>query len=366
MRVGLTRLDRYLMREMIAPLLFGVGTFTSLFVSGDLLQLANLVVEVGAPVLPAFKVFILKLPQTIVWTLPMSVLLATLLSLSRLSANSEVVAMRAGGVSLLRIAAPIFGLSLLISTLGFGVGETIVPLANARAHVTMVEEVRGGQLPTVTRHVVLKGERGGTLDWLLYANRYDSRTSTFYKATLVYMNENQPVETAFADRIVWERDRWVMQNGIAYHYSPSGEVVVAEYPSHTRPVNLGQSPKQVSRLQKDPEEMGLGELQRQIDVLRSQGADVRVLEVKKYLKYSIPAASFFFALLGIPLGIQSHRSASSTGFGLSIIIIFSYYVLMTLGSALGQAGVLPPVLAAWMQNIILGGFGLWRFARKRF
>jgi len=366
LRLGWTRLDTYIAKEMLGPVLFGIGAFTSLFVSGELLNLANLVVEAGAPVIPAAKVFFLKLPQTIVWTLPMSVLLGALLSFSGLSANSEVVAMRSGGISLWRIALPAFLVSLLVSALGFVVGETVAPRANERARAVLVEEVRGGQLPTITRHVVLKGERGASLDWLLYANRYDSRTASFHNATLVYMEENRPIQTAFADRILWLNDRWVMENGVAYHYGPDEAIVVASYPSHTRPVELGQTPDQVAQLQKDPEEMSLGELTRHIDVLRSQGADVRVLEVKRHLKYSIPMAAFFFALLGVPLGIQSHRAAKSTGFGMSIIIIFGYYVMMTLGSALGQSGALPPFLAAWIQNILLAAVGLWQLWKKRF
>jgi len=363
-RWGPTLLDRYIVREMLGPLFFGIAAFTSLFVSGDLLSLANTVVELGAPIEPALRVFLLKLPQIIVWTLPMSVLLATLLALSRLSANSEIVAMRAGGTSFFRIATPILVISLIVSIISFVVNETIVPETNAESRRILVEEVRGGTLPTVTRHVVIKGERGNDLDWMLYANRYDGRTSTFHQATLVYMANNEPVQTAFADRIVWQNDRWVMENGVAYHFSRDGNVVVATYPAHTRPVELGQTPQQVARLQKRPEEMGLAELKEHIEVLNAQGADVRSLEVQMHLKYSIPMASLVFALVGTPLGIQSHRSARSTGFGLSIIIIFLYYIVMTLGSALGQAGVLPPALAAWIQNLLLGVYGAYRFYKS--
>lgn len=361
----LTILDRYIVREMVGPMLFGVAAFTSLFVSGDLLNLANLVVEAGAPVGPAFRVFLLGLPQIIVWTLPMSVLLATLLSLSRLSANSEIVAMRAGGSSFYRITAPILGVSLLVSLISFAIGELVVPVANSQAQRIMVEEVRGSQLPTISRHVVIKGERGRDLDWLLYANSYNNRTSVFHQATIVYMRQNQPVQTAFADRILWQGNQWVMENGVSYHYTDSGNVVVATYPEHSRPVDLGrQTPEDVARRQKDPEEMSLSELREHIDVMRSQGVDVRSLQVQMHLKYSIPLASFFFALIGAPLGIQPHRSASSIGFGMSIIIIFIYYVLMTLGSALGQAGALPPAAGAWMQNIAVGGYGAWLYYRK--
>src|SRR5690606_20975399 len=133
---------------------------SSLFVSGDLLSLANLVVELGAPIEPALKVFLLKLPQIIVWTLPMSVLLATLLSLSRLSQNSEIVAMRAGGMSFGRLAAPILCVSLLISVVSFLINEPLVPHTNAASRRVLVEEVRGSRLPTITRRVGMQGDRG--------------------------------------------------------------------------------------------------------------------------------------------------------------------------------------------------------------
>lgn len=360
MRFAPTLLDRYIVREMLAPLIFGVGAFSSLFASGDLLSLANTVAESGAPVGPALKVFLLKLPQIIVWTLPMSVLLGTLLSMSKLSANSELVAMRAGGTSLWRIGLPVLLVSIFVSVVSFVVSEAVVPESNASARRILVEEVRGGSLPTVSRHVVIKGERGANIDWLLYANRYDNRTSTFHNATLVYMEANRPVQTTFAERIVWRQNAWIMEEGIAYHFGNDGRIVVASYPQHARTIDLGQGPDDIARRQKDPEEMGLAELSRHIEILRSQGADTRSLQVKMHLKYSIPFAAVVFAVVGLPLGMQSHRSASSIGFGLSIITIFVYYVLMSAGSALGQAGVLPPFLAAWIQNIVLGVYGMWR------
>src|SRR5690606_39982482 len=129
-----------------------------------------------------------------------------------------------------RIALPVLVVSLVVSLASFTVAESIVPTTNAAARRVLVEEVLGGSLPTVTQHVVVKGERGGDLDWFLYANRYDSRTSIFHQATLVYMNGNRPTQTAFADRILWDGRIWVMENGIAYHYTDGDEVVVATYP----------------------------------------------------------------------------------------------------------------------------------------
>lgn len=113
--------------------------------------------------------------------------------------------------------------------------------------------------------------------------------------------------------------------------------------------------------------MNIRELSRHMEILQSEGKETHKLEVEWHLKWAIPMASIVFALVGAPLGIQSHRSASSVGFGLSIIVIFIYYLIMTAGSALAQGGYLPPALGAWLQNIVLGiaGLGLmWRAARR--
>lgn len=180
-------ISRHLIHEMTMPMLFGVCAFTSLFVSGDLLNLANLVVETGAPIDAALKVFLLKLPQIVVWTFPMSVLLAALLSLSRLSANSEIVAMKAGGVSFARMIAPLLAVALSVSVVTFVIQEAVVPAANTKAHRVMVQEIRGGQLPTVTKHIVVKRFDGGHLDWLLYAGSLDGKTQVLSDVTIVRM-----------------------------------------------------------------------------------------------------------------------------------------------------------------------------------
>jgi len=86
--------------------------------------------------------------------------------------------------------------------------------------------------------------------------------------------------------------------------------------------------------------------------------------VQLHLKVALPAASIVFALVGAPLGMQSHRRAASIGFGLSIVVIFVYYVLMSVGSALGEGGQLPPALGAWLQNILLGAFGIIMILRR--
>jgi lipopolysaccharide export system permease protein len=114
--------------------------------------------------------------------------------------------------------------------------------------------------------------------------------------------------------------------------------------------------------------MNIRELSRHMEILRSQGKETHKLEVDWHLKWAIPAASIVFALVGAPLGIQSHRSASSVGFGLSIIVIFIYYVIMTAGISLAQGGYLPPVIGRVAAEYHFGDSGsglMWRAARGK-
>ena len=111
-------------------------------------------------------------------------------------------------------------------------------------------------------------------------------------------------------------------------------------------------PKQVVREQKDREEMTMRELKAQIEIMKSQYQDTAKWETELYTRVSVPMASLIFALIGVPLGLQPHRNSSSAGFAMSVIIIFFYYALMTMGNAFARGGALPAMLAVWIPNIV--------------
>ena len=122
-------LDRYMLKELGGPFIFGLAAFTLLFVAGNLLNIARLVSEEHASVFAAAKYFVFTLPATLVLTFPMSMLLAVLLSMSRISGESELVAIRAGGVSLYRVAAPLIAIGFVASIVGLLFQEYVVPYA---------------------------------------------------------------------------------------------------------------------------------------------------------------------------------------------------------------------------------------------
>ncbi|NLK08381.1 MAG: YjgP/YjgQ family permease [Firmicutes bacterium] len=359
-------LDRYVLKEMVMPMLFGICAFTSLFIGTDLLRVVTIAMDLGAPFNMVGKLFLFQLPQIIVYTFPMAVLLAVLLSLSRLSANSELVAMQAGGIGFIRIMAPVLVIGLVMSSLTLLINETVVPAANVAYKVTFAE-MRGQTLPRTTRNVILKRYKSNFLEWFLYAARFDSELQTMEDVAIVTLDKSRPKETTYAPRVVWDDDGWFMENGITHFHDEAGETVTMRFAGGRQPVDIGQKPRDIIASQKDPDEMNIKELSKHMEILRSQGKEVARLEVDWHLKWAIPMASLVFAIVGAPLGIQSHRSASSVGFGLSIIVIFIYYLIMTAGSALAQGGYLPPAAGAWIQNVVMVVIGLsliYKTARK--
>ncbi|HEY8417959.1 MAG TPA: LptF/LptG family permease [Limnochordales bacterium] len=350
-------LDRYILRELGAPFLFGVLAFTSLFLSVDLVQLVRMAVDYNAPLGVALRLVALRLPQVIVYTFPMAVLLAGLLTLGRLSANSEVVAMQAGTVSLYRIVAPVIGVGFTFFLLTLAVNEWVVPQTNYAYRRVLVEELQGRQLPVVTRNVILREYQAGLLRSFLYAQEYDGQARVMRGVTVVELAEGRPVRTTYARRVVWERDSWWMEDGVI-HIHDGEPAVTVDFREGRQPIAVGYRPEQVVAAQKKIEEMTIRELREHISVMGAHGSDLREYLLQLHMRFSLPAASFVFALLAAPLGVRSHRSASSAGFGLSMVVILVYYVLMTLGTALAQGGHVHPAVGAWLPSAVPGAAGV--------
>ena len=329
----------------------------------DLLQLAKIGNQLKLSTFQLGQLLFLNLPQILYYVLPMATLMAVLLTLSRLSANSEIVAMEAGGVSRKQIVKPVLWMGLALSILGFVLGELIVPKANSARIQLLAQEKTG---PQVLQNVILRDYKDGQLTRLLYAKVYDNIRQVMEDAVVQEFEAGELRRTIKTGQIFWDRGSWYYSKAEAYEYLEDGRVVSASFHSVRQPLPLSVEPRQIAQQQKRPEEMNWWELKAQIAFLRKQGEDVKKLEVLWQQKMVIPLACLVFVMVGAPLGIQSHRTASSKGFGQSVVIIFVYYLILSLGSSLGEGGQLPASISVWLVNFVLGGWGiylLWKSGR---
>ncbi|MBM7622939.1 LptF/LptG family permease [Sporohalobacter salinus] len=353
-------IDRYLLTELLSPLLFGVFAFTSIFVGTDILfELADLMIDWGISVVTAGKLFLLSLPEVVVLTFPMSMLLATLLSFGRLSGDSEVVALKAGGISFIRLIIPVLIVALLLSGLTILANETIVPKSKDIYRKMIWDIKHQKKMPTTQKNLRIAPLESKTdkIDYIFYAYLFDGSDLTMKDVSLQDYQNGKLVQVIEAKKAKWIDEQWKFIDGIIYNVNSKDNVPTMEFETYTVK-KMTREPKEIARAQKEPEEMSLEELSRHIRLREEEGKDVASLKVLYYQRYAIPFSCFIFTLIGAPLGLQPNRSGASIGLGLSIVIIFIYYAFMTIGSTLGQTGILSPVIGAWLQNIIFGLVGI--------
>lgn len=370
---GLTIMDRYLASELVLPFLFGVAAFASIGMAiGSLFELVRLISENGLPLTTALQVFLLRMPQIITYTFPMSVLFATLLAYGRLSGDLEITALQASGVSVLRIVVPTLLLSVIVSVITFFFNEVVVPTANQEASTTLARAIGGGDRPRFIKDNILypeynwvpgkAGKREYALIRLFYARRYSD--GIMYGLTILdYSQENlNQVITADSAYFDPKTDAWRFRNGTSYLIGNDGTYRnILQF--QEQQVKISEDPLKFAQEVRRPEEMTTVELRRYIELAQNARQEIRGLLVSLYQKYAIPSVCFAFALVGAPLGLRRQRTSNALGLGLSILIIFSYYIFLFIAQALGQTGVLPPWLGAWLPALItmaVGAYLLWR------
>src|SRR5579864_9082873 len=343
------------------PFLFGLAAFTLLFVAGELLNIARLVSEEHASLLAATKYFIYTLPGTLVLTFPMSMLLAVLLAMSRLSGDSEITAMRAGGISLYRIAAPLIAVSLLASFVALLFQEIIVPTASQRAADILRSEIQSGGTNILSNQMVNtvlpNGDRQLTL-----AQGFDPKKDELQNTTIEVFRGATPVSLLFAPRGAYRGGSWKFFDAIEYVLDPCCERI--DNPQLS--IDIGADPAQLVEQGKQPEDMSRAEIRS----LLSEGVETKDpvryarLLVTYHSKLARPFACLVFALLAIPLGIRPQRSSSGAGFGISILIVFGFYVVTTVCLGIGQSYPSTSLAMAWLPNIVfsLAGLALLRQA----
>lgn len=366
-------LDKYIFSEIFKTFLFSVCAFTAVFVgSGTLFRIAQYITEYGASVMSVVKIFVFSLPGIIVWTFPMSMLLAGLMTIGRLSSSSEITAMKSCGISFYRISAPAIVMGILISIFSIFFNSYVVPWSNEAYSNVLNYEIKGNTSPQSQDHIIIKQVDKGVIQRLVYAQHYEESNSTMYNVTMQSYEDGVLKQVEDAAEAVWEDNQWVVHDGVIHDVVKNEEGEKNKGIQHSlrfdkQVLPINSNPQEITREQKKPEEMSMEDLKQQIELMKSQFVNTKKLEAELYQRITIPVASLVFVLISVPLGMQNtRRSASSTGFAMSIVIIFVYYGLMTLAGALGQGGIIHPAIASWIPNIIgglIGMFLMWRAAQ---
>lgn len=347
-------LDNYLGRQFSAALTFSLLAFLVIFVVVDLIEHLDTFIDKKAPLLLVVKYYLYFTPYIVLLTLPVAMLLASLFSISSLSRHNELTAMKSAGISLYRILLPLFRLALAVSLLSLLVGEVVVPYTNQRkAHIYSWQIKRRSQQPKLMRKNLYIQGTGGRI---YYIREYDGQQQVGRGVVIQRYQGGRLITRIDAQKIIWEEQAWTLTNGLAREFV-GGEEKAVPFERLRRP-DLEETPQDLLRRQKDPEEMDYFELRDYIQRVRRSGGEVQREQVDLFLKIAFPFASLIIVLFGAPLASNPQRSGAAVSFGISLFICFIYYSFLRLGQALGHRGSLPPLLAAWLGNILFGLAGV--------
>lgn len=369
-RYQVSLMDWYIIREITLPFLFGVGAFSSIGISvGALFELIRRVTESGLSIALAMQIFALKMPEFIVLAFPMSTLLATMMSYSRMSADSELIALRGCGVSIRRIIAPAIAFSIMVTGVTFAFNELITPAANYQADMTLDRALNSDRPPFTERNILYRefedtgddDEDEQQMKRLFYAERFDGER--MYELTVLDYTQEGLSQIISADSAIFdlEEKTWDFFDGTIYAVSPDGSfrhIVKFE----NQEVQLPSTPFDIASRVKDDEEMNIAEASQYLrDVISKTGNErlIRTFEIRIQQKYALPFVCIVFGLVGASLGVRPQRTGRATSFGISVIIIFGYYLLAFISNALGEVGVLSPFLSAWGPTILFLGVGVY-------
>lgn len=362
-------LDRYIFVSIAGAFLFGLAMFTALLTSITLMQkLIEMITEQHIPVGMALTIFAYRIPGNITYAFPMSVLLSILLTFNQMSSDSEMVAIRAAGVSFLRIMAPAMVFALLITGVTFCIADIFSPFAEARANQLTLRALQTarGTNPIGIPHLGPDGK----LQYFFVTPDYDIEQHKMNGVSLLLYQSGVPTVYVYAQEATWDKKaehwqfkppgsvNWVKPGGPSVRFLPIDNHSLLDVKTYA--LKLKESPSVIDFVRRDPEEITAVRIRKHInDLIATGGQDREVARWENGLarRYAVPFASLVFALIGAALGLRHHRTSGATGLGISILVIFAYYLIAHYLSVLGENGRVAAVVAAWTPNILGGLLG---------
>ncbi len=362
---NLTILDKYVLKQIIEVFILGVIVFTSIiFASDTFISLIKQISEFGMPLHIAVMLIMLNLPSVIVMTIPMSVLFSTVMTVNKLCLQSEITVMKACGISIKRIAKPIFAFSIIMAILTFFINETIVPITTAQSKTLALYALVQRNIPEGKRNFTMKELReGNLLKRLFYVEKCEDKL--FANVSILDLSDNDKIQILQAKTGTSVVQGWQFDNASVYTISRSGKSLNTSWIEKTI-VDFGSDIQAQLEKKNDGSDYNFIQL---IPYLFGQHKDMNITTLAKYQvrfweKIALPFTTIVFVLLGIPLAITPPRVRHNRGFLFSIAIIFFYYVVRAFSMSLGYNYTINPFLAANLPNIVLGIAGYYLYKNK--
>jgi lipopolysaccharide export system permease protein len=372
----MAKIDRYVLTEFWLPLVSGAGIITGVWLGVDKFkEVFKLLAKSGAPFSTGIVVLGLETPQILAVTIPISILLATFLTFQKLSSQSEIIAMRAAGVSFTRLMRPVFYLGLIGLVVCFILNEFVVPLTNPLAQKVYMLSLYENPIATkgVNGFSYFEKDSNDATKRIFYVRKFKN---DFLKDFVILDFSKKHISMIHtASKGEWDAKRggWILYDGSS-SYIKNSEVdksdpedidpeafntealhLVTNFKETLIPSSL--NPNKILQEMSNVRDMNFLQL-RNLIKSHEKGKiftdKLNEYKTKYFNKYAYPFSCFLLAIIGACLGITGRRRAINWGYIALGLIVFVFYMSQTVFDSFGQSGKIDPFLAVWMPNFILG------------
>lgn len=353
-------LDRYVFGEFVRILIATALGFPLLLVVIDLTENLDRFLARNLPPGDIALSYLYWIPESMFMVLPAAVLFATVFAIGAFTRHSEITAAKASGISFYRLALPIFFGATLAAAVDLALAE-VVPVTNARRNDLLEEDKFRGV--TTRYNFAFAGDFGrvykvgalnttaGTLDQVQMERRGFGR--------------DYPTMIVSAAKARWHSDTgWTLESGELKLVTDSQPDVAMAF-ARMRDRRFAERPAYMLMKPRSPQEMRYRELTRFIKTLERSGGDANQLRVERALKIAIPITCIIIALFGAPLATTTQRGGAAYGVGISLAVTMIFLMMIQLTKAIGNKGLLPPDLAAWVPSVLFGLLGIGLMVRVR-
>ena len=350
-------LDRYILREFVKVLLLVLVSVVALFIIVEYTEIARDVRENNVAASTLLRYFRFQIFTVLNWTLPISVLVATLVTFGILSKNNEVTAIKSGGVSLFRVAAPILFVAAIISLLAYFILDFVLPYANQRVYQIKRRIEGKTEITSAQQKLWYLGKDRYLINFLAYDANAKRLTQV---QVFEFSADFRITRRVYATSATWNGQAWVFENGWIRSFAEDGE---STFSPMTEPVALfySETPEDFATEVTPPDQMTYAQLRRYIRTLRESGYAADELAVKLYAKTSWPVISIVMALIAMPFAFKIGRRGALYGIGLALILGIVYWMVYAIFTKFGEVGNLPPLLSAWSANILFALGAVYMF-----
>jgi lipopolysaccharide export system permease protein len=361
-------LARYILSEILPPFCVGLLAFTFVLLIARILKLIELVVTRGVPLLQIGKLLSLILPTFLELTVPMAFLLAILLGLGRLSNDHEILALKASGISPLQILGPIATLAVIIAAITLcltlfarpaanqALRKELYNIARSRIGTALKEKVFNDDFPKILIYVEEIIPPGNTAQGVLIVDKRDAAKEDIILGKVALISTDEQTNTLglkLFDGSIYGREK--KRPGFSQ----------TRFNIYDFKLDLDELVGPVKKKDSGPKDISIKHLINVINEKESRGAKAIPERMELQQRFSFAFVPFIFCLLGVSLTLlpRSARGSRSWGFALCLFWLVTYYGLLSLGKALGDKGILQPVPALWLPNVVVGAIAVHLFTR---